>query len=102
MRGFSQSQLLDFDRVPYYISWLMTEPVIRIDNLEKKFGSIVALDGVALEVEAGKIFGLIGANGAGKTTTVKILMTLVPPDRGLVEVCGIDVTKDPERVRAVA
>jgi len=77
----------------------MSQPVIRIENLRKGYGNIVALDGVSLEVEGGKIFGLLGPNGAGKTTLVKILTTLVRPDRGKAEVVGTDVLRDPVKVR---
>jgi ABC-2 type transport system ATP-binding protein len=49
----------------------MPEVVIRIENLKKSCGLIVALDGISLEVERGRVFGLLGPNGAGKTTTVK-------------------------------
>ncbi|MFQ5904115.1 MAG: ATP-binding cassette domain-containing protein [Candidatus Binatia bacterium] len=77
----------------------MSNTVVRIENLRKSYGPIVALDGISLEVEGGKIFGLLGPNGAGKTTTVKILTTLVRPDGGVVEVDGIDVLRDPVKVR---
>ena len=79
----------------------MSQVDVRIEDLAKKYGSVMALDGVSLEVEAGKIFGLLGANGAGKTTTVKILTTLVRPDRGRAQVCGFDVFTQPERARRV-
>lgn len=79
----------------------MSETVVRIENLTKSYGPIVALDGIALEVEGGKVFGLLGPNGAGKTTTVKILTTLVRPDGGKVEVIGTDVLRDPVKVRSL-
>ena len=79
----------------------MSDAVIRIESLRKKFGSILALDDISLEVERGKIFGLLGPNGAGKTTAVKILTTLVRPDGGTVQVSGTDVLRDPVRVRSL-
>lgn len=79
----------------------MPNPVVRIEKLKKSYGSMIALDGVSLEVEGGKIFGLLGPNGAGKTTIVKIATTLVRPDSGIVEVAGIDVVRDPSRVRGL-
>lgn len=79
----------------------MSDAVIRIEKLKKKYGPIIALDDISLEVEKGKIFGLLGPNGAGKTTTVKILTTLVRPDEGKVMVAGTDVLGDPVRVRSL-
>ena len=65
----------------------------------KRFGATVALDGAALEVPAGMVFGLLGPNGAGKTTLVRILATLLAPDAGRAEVFGRDVAGDPSAVR---
>ncbi len=79
----------------------MSDPVIRIENLRKSYGPVVALDGISLEVKQGEIFGLLGPNGAGKTTTVKILTTLVRPDGGKAEVAGTDVLSDPAKVRSL-
>jgi ABC-2 type transport system ATP-binding protein len=88
--------------VPYYIlREIMSQLAVGIESVTKRYGSIVALDGASLEVEPGKIFGLLGANGAGKTTTVKILATLVRPDQGKAEICGIDVVREPRRARSV-
>jgi ABC-2 type transport system ATP-binding protein len=56
--------------------------MIRIEDIYKRFGTVQALDGLSLEVPAGKVFGLIGPNGAGKTTTIRILAGLVRPDAG--------------------
>ena len=77
----------------------MSRPIVRIDNLTKSFGSIVALNGICLEVSEGTIFGLLGPNGAGKTTMVKILTTLLRPDAGTVQLAGADVIQDPVSVR---
>jgi ABC-2 type transport system ATP-binding protein len=79
----------------------MSSTVVYIDHLRKAYGSIVALESLSLEVESGKIFGLLGPNGAGKTTAVKILTTLVRPDSGKVEVAGVDVLRDPVKVRSL-
>jgi len=71
-----------------------------IENLHKHFGNFVALDGINLKAKEGTIFGLLGPNGAGKTTIVKILSTLIEPDKGSkVLVHGIDVVKHPVLVR---
>ncbi len=70
------------------------------DGLVKRYGrDVVALDGLSFEVEPGTVFGLLGPNGAGKSTAVKILTTLTRADAGRAEVAGIDVARDPERVR---
>jgi ABC-2 type transport system ATP-binding protein len=58
-----------------------------------------ALRGVALEIEEGEIFGILGPNGAGKTTLLSILSTLLLPDRGRVEILGIDALRDGQRIR---
>jgi ABC-2 type transport system ATP-binding protein len=60
---------------------------------------VIALDGLSFGVEAGTIFGLLGPNGAGKSTTVRILTTLSRADSGEARVAGLDVVRDPERVR---
>ena len=74
--------------------------MIEITALHKRFGEVVAVDDVTLRAEDGQITGLLGPNGAGKTTTLRVLSTLVAPDRGAVTVDGIDVVKDPVAVRA--
>jgi len=63
--------------------------MIRIEDVRKSFGAVKALDGLSLEVPAGKVFGLIGPNGAGKTTTIRILAGLIRPDAGGVLLNGI-------------
>ena len=78
----------------------MTDAAIVAVDLAKHYGPVVALDGVSLEVPAGTVLGLLGPNGAGKTTTVRILTTLLKPDRGQASVLGLDVALEPQRVRA--
>ena len=75
-------------------------PAIQVENIVKHFGSVRAVDGVSLEVQPGTILGLLGPNGAGKTTAVRILTTLLRPDRGHAMVAGLDVVKDAVRLRA--
>jgi len=70
-----------------------------LKNVKKYYGKVVALDGVTLRAEEGKIFGMLGPNGAGKTTIVKILSTLIEPDKGIAAVADIDVSLDPTSVR---
>ncbi|HZR92396.1 MAG TPA: ATP-binding cassette domain-containing protein [Gaiellaceae bacterium] len=72
---------------------------IVVDSLHKRYGEVVALDGVSFTVHAGEVFGLLGPNGAGKTTTVRVLCTLTTPDAGRAEVAGHDVLRDSSAVR---
>ena len=64
-------------------------------------GKVRALDGLTLDVSEGTVLGVLGPNGAGKTTTVRVLATLLTPDSGHATVAGIDVIKNPEKVREV-
>src|SRR6476619_948771 len=77
-----------------------SSPAIAAEALVKRYpGDVVAVDGVSFSVETGTVFGLLGPNGAGKSTTVRILTTLARPDGGRATVAGIDVLRDPVRVR---
>jgi ABC-2 type transport system ATP-binding protein len=78
----------------------MNDVAIRIENLTRDFGSVRALNNLSLEVPAGKIFGFLGPNGAGKTTTIRLLLGLLEPTSGRVEVLGFDSSKQPDEVRA--
>jgi ABC-2 type transport system ATP-binding protein len=73
--------------------------MIRTEGLVKRYGEVLALDGLDLVVPKGTVLGLLGPNGAGKTTAVRILTTLLEPDEGLVEVAGLDVRTEPHKVR---
>ena len=68
---------------------------IRADRLTKRFGELVAVDGVSFSVEEGEIFGFLGPNGAGKTTTIRMLTGVLSPDEGSVEIRGIPMQQDP-------
>jgi len=74
-------------------------PIIRIENLTKKFGNFVAVDSLNLEVEEGEILGLLGPNGAGKTTAILMLATVIRPTEGTALVGGYDIRKNPDKVR---
>src|SRR5690348_1682240 len=63
---------------------------LRIDDLHKAFGRVVALDGLSFEVPSGQIFGFLGANGAGKTTTMRIALGVLTADRGRIVWDGAD------------
>ena len=73
--------------------------MIEVRDLHKAFGAVKAVDGVTFAAGDGQITGLLGPNGAGKTTTLRMLYTLMKPDRGQVLVDGIDVARDPTAVR---
>jgi len=73
--------------------------VIEVRDLHKAFGAVKAVDGVSFTARDGEITGLLGPNGAGKTTTLRMLYTLMTPDRGQVLVDGVDATVDPLAVR---
>ena len=77
----------------------MAEAAIVAEGLGKRFGPVLALDGADLELPAGEVLGLLGPNGAGKTTLVRILATLLRPDRGRARVAGFSVTSNPAAVR---
>ena len=72
---------------------------IVVEGLTKSYGEFVALRDVSFTVEAGTIFGLLGPNGAGKTTAVRILATVLKPSGGRATILGIDVVRQPNRVR---
>ena len=78
---------------------VMTGWMIDVQGVTKSFGQTHALDDVSLVAGAGEVLGLLGPNGAGKTTLVRILATLLRPDRGTVRLAGVDVTRQPEIAR---
>jgi ABC-2 type transport system ATP-binding protein len=75
------------------------DPIVLVDDIHKSFGDVDALTGASLSIEAGTVYGLLGANGAGKTTLINVLSTLLRPDRGTATVGGVDVTQNPQAVR---
>ncbi len=74
-------------------------PAIRVENLTKQFGSIVAVNNVSFEVSKGTIFGFLGPNGAGKTTTINILCTLLSATSGDAYISGYNCAREPSDVR---
>ncbi len=78
---------------------LPAEPAIVARELTRAFGAFVAVDHVSFEVGRGEVFGFLGPNGAGKTTTIKMLAGLLAPTAGEARVAGLDVAREPERVK---
>ena len=73
---------------------------IEVTGLTRRFGALVAVDGLSFHVSAGEIFGLVGPDGAGKTTTLRMLAGVLPPDAGAAHVAGYDVVRDPEGAKS--
>ncbi|MBV6402200.1 MAG: putative multidrug ABC transporter ATP-binding protein YbhF [Anaerolineales bacterium] len=80
----------------------MSEAVIQVKNLTRRFGEFVAVDHVNFEVGAGEVVGYLGPNGSGKTTTIRMLLGLLEPSDGSATVLGFDAFKQSEQVRARA
>src|SRR3981081_4704432 len=76
------------------------KPVIRTEKLTKRFGDLVAVDGIDLEVREGEVFGFLGPNGAGKTTTLRLLCALIAPTSGGAEVAGFTLGREDTKIRA--
>jgi ABC-2 type transport system ATP-binding protein len=77
----------------------MTNPILQVENLVKRYGNVEAVRGVSFSVEEGEVFGLLGPNGAGKTSTVEILEGLRVLDSGRVSVCGLDPQRNAEQLK---
>src|SRR5512134_3317096 len=77
----------------------MTDPVISVENLTRRFGDFVAVDHVNFEVRPGEVVGYLGPNGSGKTTTIRMLLGLLAPSYGKATVLGFDAFKQSEQVR---
>jgi ABC-2 type transport system ATP-binding protein len=75
--------------------------ILVVQNLVKKYGEFIAVNGISFDVEEGEIFSLLGPNGAGKTTTISVLSTLYAPTSGNASIGGHSVLKDPMAVREV-
>ena len=77
----------------------MYQAAVELKDVTKRYNDIVAVNKLNLSIGAGEIFGLLGPNGSGKSTTLKMLMGLVTPDAGSVNVLGLDVFKQPVEVK---
>ena len=79
---------------------VIMDAAIRVEGLVKRFGAITAVDQVSFSVKPGEVFGILGPNGAGKTTTLEIIEGLQKPTEGSVSVLGMDVQRQPSRIKA--
>lgn len=77
----------------------MSDPVIKVDQLTRRFGDFTAVRSVTFDVNRGEIFGFLGANGAGKTTCIRMLTGLLAPTEGNATVAGYDVYKQSEQIK---
>ena len=77
----------------------MSETILEVQHLLKRYGSLVAVNDVSFQVYRQEIFGILGPNGAGKTTTLEMIETLRPMDAGDVHLNGLDIRKDPQKVK---
>jgi len=77
----------------------MSENVVILENLTRKFGAFTAVDSISLSVRRGEIFGFLGANGAGKSTTIRMLCGILKPTSGTGIVGGVDIAQTPEKVK---
>jgi ABC-2 type transport system ATP-binding protein len=73
--------------------------MISVKDLRRRFGSIVAVDGISFEAHRGDVLGFLGPNGAGKTTAMRMIACFLRPDGGTAAVCGHDVLREPTKVR---
>ncbi len=96
MSGAAPEELVVAPREPLVAA---PPPAIRVRHLWHRYGNFDVLRDVSFEVGQGEIFGFIGPNGAGKTTTIRVMATLLEPMAGRVEIDGIDVAIDPDKVR---
>ena len=72
--------------------------VIKVQNISKHFGSLKAVDDLSFEVQAGQVFGFLGQNGSGKSTTIRMLLSLIHPTSGIIEIFGKRIEKDREAI----
>ena len=79
----------------------MPNPVLRVENLVKRYGNLEAVRGISFDVQEAEVFGLLGPNGAGKTSTVEIMEGLRTADGGAVSVCGFDPQRDSDQLKQV-
>lgn len=79
----------------------MADTIVEVRNLTKKYGRKSAVDNISFDIKKGEIFGILGPNGAGKTTTLEMIETIREIDSGTIVVNGLDVAKDPQKVKYI-
>lgn len=77
------------------------KPIVEVRDLKKSYGEKPAVDGISFDIKEGEIFGILGPNGAGKTTTLEMIETIRSIDNGSVKVAGLDVAKQPQKVKHI-
>ncbi len=77
----------------------MSDPIVEVEGATKRFGAVVAVDGVDLEIARGELFALLGGSGCGKTTLLRLLAGFEPPDSGRILIDGQDMTGVPPHSR---
>src|SRR5664279_3036820 len=92
--------MLNVECSPHNNSMNTDMPIIEIQNLSRCYGKLDAVNGLSLNVRAGKCYGFFGRNGAGKTTTIKCLLNLLRPDSGIVRVFGLDPQRNEVTVKS--
>jgi len=75
------------------------DAMIKVKQLRRRFGSIIAVDGISFDAKKGDVLGFLGPNGAGKTTAMRMVTCFLPPDSGTATVCGYDIIEKPIEVR---
>ncbi|MBD3255620.1 MAG: ATP-binding cassette domain-containing protein [Candidatus Lokiarchaeota archaeon] len=78
---------------------IVEKSIVSVKNLKKTFENVIAVDGLSFEVRPGEVFGLLGPNGAGKTTTIKLLLGLLEPDNGKIDIFGLNPEKDDVEIK---
>jgi ABC-2 type transport system ATP-binding protein len=86
--------------IPEVVQYSASNPIIEVNNLQRKFGNFYAVKDVTFSVNKGEVFGLLGANGAGKSTTFRMLCGLLPPSEGKLRVAGADLRHAAAKARA--
>ncbi|HLZ99598.1 MAG TPA: ATP-binding cassette domain-containing protein, partial [Steroidobacteraceae bacterium] len=100
LRAYSEGDRSASVAIPHPLARRDQDPVVRVQQLAKRFGAFTAVDRISFEVRRGEIFGLLGPNGAGKTTTFRMLCGLLAPSGGELHVAGADVRKASASARA--